>query len=344
MVATKTLKNRYRLIAPIGEGGMGAVYLAEDKRLPGRQCAVKELRVPADAAGASLAELRTRLMGEAAILARLDHPALPGVSDYFDADGRIYLVMDYVPGQDLRALAADARRRGRHLDEAQVVRWAEDLCAALGYLHAQEPPVVHRDIKPANIKLTPDGQIRLVDFGLAQPIAADDGPTVTFLAGAGSRPYQPLEQYGDGGRVDARSDLYALGATLYHLLAGHAPASAQERFLDPACLRPPREERPELSQSVEAAVLAAMALHPDQRPPTAEVFRRLLVAPAAAGRESSRGARTVRAMGAEGAAGVRSDASGDLATSWSGAVRANVWLMAVVLMLLLAALVLSLRP
>jgi eukaryotic-like serine/threonine-protein kinase len=314
------LRKRYRILGPIGEGGMGSVSLAEDLRLPGRQCAIKCLRVPPGTDPATSARLRERFAHEATLLAHLDHPALPKVSDYFDADGCTYLVMDFVPGSDLRAVVLDAVSRGRQLPEAQVVRWAEDVCAALSYLHAQVPPVIHRDVKPANIKLTPDGQVRLVDFGLAEVVvpAGDGTVTVTVTSGAGSRPYQPLEQYGDATALDGRADVYALGATLYHLLTGHPPASAQERFLDPSRLDRPRALRPDLSDRVETAVLAALSLHPDQRPPTAGALRGLLVAPP-----------PTRAVADP---------------PWRRAVRTNAWLLVAVVSLLVVALVLSLWP
>lgn len=309
------LRDRYRVIAPIGEGGMGAVFLAEDLRLPGRQCAVKQISLPAGAGTEALAEMRLRFAEEATVLARLDHPALPGVSDFFEVDGRSVLVMDYIAGNDLGAMMLDARSRGRWLDEHQVVRWAEDVCAALTYLHEQSPPIVHRDIKPSNIKLTPDGQVRLVDFGLAQANAEADGMTVTVMSGAGSRPYQPLEQYGGDGQVDGRADIYALGATLYHLLTGRAPPSAQRRFLAPDLLAPPATLRDGISPRVAAAIASAMAMHPDERPPSAEALRRLLVAP-------------------------RSDRP----DARPGAVRANVWLVGLVITLFLAALALTMVP
>lgn len=311
----KILRRRYRFVAPIGEGGMGSVFLADDLRLPGRQCAVKEIRLLADGDETLIAEWRDRLGREAAILARVDHPALPHVTDHFESSGRLYIVMDYIPGQSLQAVITDARSRGRTLDEAQVIGWAEDLCRALTYLHRQDPPVIHRDVKPANIKLTPDGQIRLVDFGLAEPARAADGRTATVVSGGGSRAYQPLEQYGEGGAVDARSDVYALGATLYHLLAGRPPAPARDRFLDPEQLRPLTQVRADLSARLAAAVTMALALHPDERPPSTEALRQMLVSPAA------------QPPGA-----------------WSAALRRNAWLLAVVITLFLAAIALTLRP
>jgi serine/threonine-protein kinase len=310
----KTLRSRYRLLGPIGRGGSGTVYEAEDLRLPGRVCAVKEVRLAPgdDAERAAAAEA---LRSEAAMLARLDHPSLPRVSDHFAEDGQLYLVMDFVPGQDLGAVVTDARSRGRWLEEAQVVRWAEDLCAALTYLHQQEPPVVHRDVKPANVKLTPDGRIRLVDFGLAGPAGDGEPHTVTLVAGGGSRAYQPLEQYGTAARVDARADLYALGATLYHLLTGRAPAAAGDRFLDPSALVPVRQLRPDVSAPLSRAIEATMALHPDARPPSAEAVRQLLVSP-----------------------------GGPSSSELADALRQNAWLLLAVITLLLAALAVTMAP
>jgi serine/threonine protein kinase len=288
------LRDRYRIVSLIGQGGMGAVYLAEDVRLPGRRCAVKEIRLPP---GMSLAgeeegqvraredQVRAQFRREAGTLARLDHPNLPKVSDFFSVGDRDYLVMDYVPGVDLLEVVREARRKGRMLPEAQVLGWMEQLCDALSYLHRQDPPVLHRDVKPANVKLTPEGSIKLVDFGLARPLDAGRETTFTGLRGMGSLPYTPLEQYGEvADYTDVRSDIYALGATLYHLLTGSEPPSAQAHFLQPELLVPPRRLNPELSETAEGVILAAMAPHPSGRPPTVEVFWRLLSAPRSPGR------------------------------------------------------------
>lgn len=270
------LHDRYDVLGEIGRGGMGAVLLAEDRRLPGRRCAVKAIHLPAGLAPAEADALRANFKREATLLAQLDHPTLPGVSDHFEIDGISYLVMDFVPGDDLSALVNEARAKDRHLEEARVVGWAEALCGALAYLHGRRPQIVHRDVKPSNIKLTPDGQVRLVDFGLAIPIGDDSGATLTVRSGGGSRAYQPLEQFGDGGAIDTRSDIYALGATLYHLLCGVPPADARARFLDPDALIAPRAVRAEILPHIEHALLTAMAIHPDDRPPSAAEFRRLL--------------------------------------------------------------------
>ncbi|UCC65636.1 MAG: serine/threonine protein kinase [Anaerolineae bacterium] len=274
------LRERYEIQALIGRGGMGGVYESHDRRLPGRRCAVKEIHLPADIGPAAAAQAREQFQQEARTLARLDHPNLPKVSDYFSVGDRDYLVMDYVPGRDLHQIVQETARQGQFLDEAQVAGWARQICDALAYLHRQDPPVVHRDLKPANLKLTPDGQVKVVDFGLVKPVDPDDPRTLTSVRGLGSLPYLPLEQYADvEGHTDSRSDLYALGATLYHLLTGQAPPSAQQRFLQPESLPLPRQINPDLSAEAESAILAAMAIHPSRRPPSVGAWRRLWLSP-----------------------------------------------------------------
>jgi len=279
------LRERYEIQGLIGQGGMGAVYKAADRRLPGRLCAIKEIWPPPGIGAEALAQTREQFLREASTLARLDHPNLPKVSDYFSGEpfegqgaiAREYLVMDYVPGPDLQQLLQRVRREGRFLDEGTVLGWMDQLCDALSYLHRQDPPVLHRDIKPANIKLTPDERIKLVDFGLVKPLDPEDPNTYTGLRGIGSLPYTPIEQYaGDLGHTDTRSDIYGLGATLYHLLTGSPPASAQDRFLDPASLPPPGELNPSLSPGVERVILAALALHPQDRPESVAAWKQML--------------------------------------------------------------------
>jgi serine/threonine-protein kinase len=185
--------------------------------------------------------------------------------------------MDFVGGQDLRQVVEDYRRQGKFLDEETVVQWADQLCDALQYLHNQTPPVLHRDIKPANIKLTSGGLIKLVDFGLVKLLATDDSGTVTVLQGRGTVAYTPLEQYGgDTGHTDVRTDIYSLGATIYHLLTNQAPADAKQRFLNPAALVLPRWINPHISPGVERAIVAAIEMHPDERPPDVATFTELL--------------------------------------------------------------------
>lgn len=272
------LHERYEIVEVIGQGGMGRVYLALDRRLEGRRCAVKEVLAPPGISSEFVEAVRKQFRQEAQVLARLDHPNLPKVTDFFAIGDRDYLVMDYVAGQDLQSIVADARRRGRFLPESQVLAWAEQLCDALTYLHNHTPPILHRDIKPANIKLTPAGVIKLVDFGLVRALQPDELQTVTVMRGVGSLPYTPLEQFSaELGHIDVRADIYALAATLYHLLTGVAPPTAQAHFLRPQALIPPTELNPAISLSVERAILRAMSPHPDDRPPTVEAFRRELL-------------------------------------------------------------------
>ena len=273
------LHERYKILELIGQGGMGAVYKAEDLRLAGRLCAIKEILPVGALYDQELAAYREQFFQEASILARLDHPNLPKVSDYFSERGREYLVMDYVEGRDLRTIINEARRKGEFLPEAQVLDWIGQLCDTLIYLHSRTPPVLHRDIKPSNIKLTPSGRIKLVDFGLVKLLTPDDSRTVTVVQGRGTIQYTPLEQYGgDTGHTDARSDLYALGATCYHLVTLQPPVDARQRFLHPGSLPYPRTINPHLSPAVERAILAAMAMHPDDRPPSVEDFKDMLFA------------------------------------------------------------------
>ena len=268
------LWSRYRIIQLVGQGGMGAIYQAEDMRLEGRLCAIKEITAEPDASPARHQQLQAQFHREASILARLDHPNLPKVSDYFAEGDRDYLVMDYVPGPDLREVLEEARRQGQFLPQEQVLAWADQLCDALEYLHSQQPPILHRDVKPANIKLTPAGTVKLVDFGLVKLMAPEDDRTVTILQGRGTVQYTPLEQYGgEAGHTDVRSDIYSLGATLYHLLAAQPPQEAKQRFLNPKSLLPLRELNPTVSPRVARAIADAMAMHPDDRPASVAEFR-----------------------------------------------------------------------
>jgi serine/threonine protein kinase len=273
------LRDRYKIIELVGQGGMGAIYEAEDLRLAGRYCAIKEVRPEPRAGHSMLAQAREQFYREASTLARLDHPNLPKVSDYFSEGDCDYLVMDFVAGQELKELVDEARHQSRFLDEEEVLAWADQLCQALEYLHCQDPPVLHRDIKPSNIKLTPAGAIKLVDFGLVKLLIPDDARTITILQGRGTVQYTPLEQYGgDTGHTDARSDIYSLGSTLYHLLTGQPPLDAKQRFLEPDSLPLPRSLNPNLSPQTERALLRAMEMHPNQRPASMAEFRAELLA------------------------------------------------------------------
>jgi len=275
--AGEILRNRYKIRRIIGQGGMGSIYLADDLRLEGRQCALKEVEHDRTLPSEMLQQARDQFLREATVLARLDHPNLPKVSDFFSIGGRDYLVMDFVPGKDLRTLMMEARQNKTFLPEQEVLSWANQLADALTYMHIQKPPILHRDIKPGNLKLTPSGLLKLVDFGLVKILASDE-MTITILQGRGTALYTPLEQYGgDAGHTDARSDIYAFGSTLYHLLTNQPPAEARERFLHPDSLLQSRQLNPDISPRTERAILWAMSLHPDDRPQDVEAFRQALL-------------------------------------------------------------------
>ncbi len=273
----EVLRSRYKIRRIIGHGGMGSIYLADDLRLEGRQCAVKEVEHDRTLPQEVVNQARDQFLREATVLARLDHPNLPKVSDFFSIGPRDYLAMDFVPGKDLRTLMMEARQRGTFLPETEVLAWASQIADALSYLHAQTPPILHRDIKPSNLKVTPSGLIKLVDFGLVKILASEE-MTITILQGRGTALYTPLEQYGgDTGHTDRRSDIYAFGATLYHLLTNQPPVEARERFLHPESLVSLRQINQGINMRTERAVLWAMNLHPDERPQDIEIFRQALV-------------------------------------------------------------------
>jgi hypothetical protein len=259
------LQNRYRVIRPLGRGGMGAVYEAFDERLS-RAVALKETLVETD-------ELRRAFGREARLLANLRHPALPKVLDHFDEGGGLFLVMEFIPGDDLGRLLDT----GRAFAPAEVLGWAEQLLNALEYLHGLRPPVLHRDIKPSNLKVVSPGHVVLLDFGLAKGNAGQ----MTATGGASllgySPAYSPLEQM-QGAGTDERSDLYSLAATLYHLLTGASPPDALSRATAvvngrPDPLRPPHLINRGVGAHVSAALMRAMALDIDSRPRGAAEMR-----------------------------------------------------------------------
>lgn len=273
----EVLHRRYQVRECIGQGGMGSIYLSEDLRLSGRLCALKEVRYDRTLPDKVLQQAREQFFREATVLARLDHPNLPKVSDFFSSGQRDYLVMDYVPGDDLRERMLDARRHKTFLAEKDVLNWANQLADALSFLHSQEPSIVHRDIKPSNLKITPNGLLKLVDFGLVKILAPEE-VTITVIQGHGTALYTPLEQYGGGGlHTDVRADIYAFGATLYHILTNQSPADARKRFLQPESLLPLRQINPDVRGRTERAILWAMSLHPDHRPDSIDTFRQSLL-------------------------------------------------------------------
>ncbi len=248
-----SLQGRYEIVRELGRGGFGAVYLARDTRLARRQVAVKENFD-------NSTEAQQQFSLEASLLASLQHPTLPRVSDHFIASsGKQYLVMDYVEGQDLDDYALGL---GRPVSEQEAVAWARQILEALAYLHGQCPPIIHRDLKPANVKVTRDGRVMLVDFGIAKYY---DPLKRTAPAARGVSPgFSPFEQYG-GGRTDARSDIYSLGATLYAVLTLTMPADASARQLGQEQLVPPRQHNPALSPQLEQVLMRCLELYPDAR-------------------------------------------------------------------------------
>jgi formylglycine-generating enzyme required for sulfatase activity len=258
----EVLQNRYRIVKKLGEGGFGAVYRAWDVNLE-RPRAIKENLDTSNKA-------QRQFKREAQILDKLVHPNLPRVIDHFIIPGQgQYLVMDFVEGQDL----AEMMQNGP-LPESRVLPWVIQVCDALSYLHAQNPPVIHRDIKPANIKITPEGKAMLVDFGISK--VYDPQLSTTMGARAVTPGYSPPEQYGQGS-TDARSDLYALGATLYHLLTGQQPPDSVDIMTHSSPPPPPPMDlNPSLSAGTGQAVTKAMALERKDRWQSAEEFRKAI--------------------------------------------------------------------
>ncbi len=261
------LQNKYRITRLLGRGGYSAVYEAEHSGLGNARFAIKELFHEANATLAQRQAASDQFRFEASTLAKLNDEMLPKVMDFFTERGRDYLVMEYVPGDTLQEYLA---RSATPLPEAQVLKWADELCDALMYLHAQIPPVIHRDIKPSNIKITPDGKIKLLDFGIAKLLSAGTGTGTA--ARAVTAPYAPLEQYGRG--TDARSDIYALGVTMYELLTKQLPPEAPDRANQ--AVIPPRQHNPAISLTTEAIVLKAMAEKQAERFASARELRNAL--------------------------------------------------------------------
>lgn len=257
------ISQRYKVIRTLGQGGYGAVYLVEDTRLTGRTVALKE-------SFDNSREAQQQFQFEAWILARLTHAALPRVSDYFiEPSGNQFLVMDYVEGQDLSEII----KRGA-VPEQQAVAWMLEICDAVAFLHSQNPPIIHRDIKPHNIKVRGDGHAVLVDFGIAKLYHPQK--RTARIAKAISSGFSPPEQY--GGTTDTRSDVYALGATLYCAVTCCVPPEAIDLLDGTAQLPSPCQINSRLSQMLAQIILQAMALNSQQRFPTAREMAQSLQA------------------------------------------------------------------
>ncbi|HYW71994.1 MAG TPA: protein kinase [Pyrinomonadaceae bacterium] len=253
------LQSRYRIVRQLGQGGMGAVYEAIDERLD-TTVALKETFFAEE-------KLRKQFEREARLLARMHHPALPRVSDHFNEGEGQFLVMQYIAGQDLSEMLTG---QNAPFSESEVTRWADQLCDALDYLHTQDPQIIHRDIKPQNLKLTTRGQVVLLDFGLAKGSVGQLTAVTTSASIFGYTPnYAPLEQV-QGKGTDGRSDIYALGATLYHLVTNVKPPDALSRAAalvngQPDPLLPANEVRPEISVGLANVLGRAMSQRRDDR-------------------------------------------------------------------------------
>lgn len=266
------LQGRYRIVRQLGRGGMGAVYEAVDERLS-RTVALKERLVVTD-------DLKRAFEREARLLANLRHPALPKVIDHFSEDDGQFLVMEFIPGSDLGELL---QRRQRPFSPTEVAAWADELLDALDYLHTHDPPVIHRDIKPSNLKLTAQGKIVLLDFGLAKGTAGQMTRTTSGMSVVGyTLNYAALEQI-QGERTAPRSDLYSLAATLYQLLTGRIPEDALKRAADSFDdkedpLPIVNKVNPEVPEGFSAVLMQALSLKPSLRPVSAAEMRAALKA------------------------------------------------------------------
>ncbi len=246
----RLLKNRYEIIGLLGRGGMGCVYKVADRRQRNRQLAAKELRdgnLPPEKAEESLTLFQT----EARILARLTHPNLPKVYDFFSLPGRHYIIMEYVHGKTL-AQILDARK-GKPFEERLVLSWALQISRAMHFLSVQKPrPIVFRDLKPSNIMIDSTGRVKLIDFGIAR-FFKEDKSEDTYVYGTPG--YAAPEQYGNG-QTDGRSDIFSLGATMHHCLSGRNPSENPLEFEDPRLLNP------KLTKG--ATEIITKALHPER--------------------------------------------------------------------------------
>ncbi|MEF3275740.1 MAG: protein kinase [Chloroflexus sp.] len=245
----QVLQDRYELRQRLGSGGMGSVYLATDRRLTTVQWAVKEMSDAAITSPIERQQAREAFRQEAELLARLSHPYLPRVTDHFEENGRSYLVMELVPGENLRDYV---NRVGLPRPVHEVLRWTAQICEVLAYLHAQQPPIIFRDLKPTNVMITPNGTIKLVDFGIARLFKpGKERDTQAF----GTPGYSAPEQYGRG-QTDPRSDIYSLGVLMHHLLTGHDPSTTPFRL-------PPVNQ---LNPSVPPYIVAVIARATDNDP------------------------------------------------------------------------------
>ena len=260
------LQNRYRIAGVLGQGGMGVVYLAHDLRLGERQVAVKQLNI-SRIAPADVTDALESFRHEAYVLSQLNHPRIAHVIDAFSASGLEYLVIEYVAGEPLESVCQ--RFAGQPLAEQQVLIWARQICQVLDYLHNHTPPVIFRDLKPSNIMVQPNGDLKIIDFGIVRYFKP--GQTQDTRA-MGTPGYAPPEQYGTG-QTDARSDIYSLGIILHQLLTGYNPAGTPFNIPDVHSLNPG------VSPHIAAVVRQATNHDRSQRPDSARSIATALGVP-----------------------------------------------------------------
>lgn len=229
------IDGKYEVLREIGRGGMSVVYLAMDTHL-NKQWAVKEIRKKGNDKNDTI--VVNSLLAEANMMKRLDHPALPRIVDIIDNGVTIYVVMDYIEGESMDKILLEYGAQ----PEEKVINWAMQIADALSYLHSQKPPIIYRDMKPANVMLKPEGNIKIIDFGIAREYKEQNLADTTVL---GTKGYAPPEQY--SGQTDPRSDIFALGMTMHHLLTGIDPRNGEP-------YAPVRQWNPELSEGIEIIV------------------------------------------------------------------------------------------
>jgi len=260
------LHDRYVVERRLAQGGQSAVYLVRDTAEGNAPRALKEMS-QAHLLPHERERAVNQFLREAQMLQQLDHPMLAAVYESFMEDDKHYLAMEYVPG---KTLEDEMIELGRPMEWERVIPWGMRLCDVLEYLHTQTPPIVYRDLKPANVMLTPDGALKLIDFGIARRLIP---ARMRDTAQLGTDGYAPLEQYAS--KSEPRSDLYALGASLYHLLTGRVPENAPLRSSG-GRLPSIRTISPRVPEAVERVVMQAMNLHPDDRFPDARALRAAL--------------------------------------------------------------------
>lgn len=239
---------KYKILNKVGQGGMSVVYLAMNEKA-NKQWAVKEVRKD----GVKDFEVvKQGLVAETDILKKLNHPNLPSIIDVIDNDDSFIIIMDYIQGNSLNKALDEFGA----LPQEQVIAWAKQLCDVLGYLHSRTPAIIYRDMKPANIMLKPDGNVTLIDFGTAREFKERNLADTTCLGTVG---YAAPEQFGGMGQTDARTDIYCLGATLYHLVTGMNPCEP------PYEIKPIREINPSLSSGFERIIQKCTQRDPEDR-------------------------------------------------------------------------------